>query len=66
MAEAKRLYESAPKKPMDKLTKEQTVEFVTGKECHICFRKFSSKDGKSEITVTTLVNIEELLTLLVT
>ena len=46
MAEAKRLYESAPKKPMDKLTKEQTVEFVTAKECHICFRKFSSKDRK--------------------
>ena len=44
MAEAKRLYESAPKKPMDKLTKEQTVGFVTAKECHICFKKFSSKD----------------------
>ena len=40
IAEAKRLYESAPKKPMDKLTKEQTVEFVTTKECHICFKKF--------------------------
>ena len=46
MAEAKRLYESAPKKPMDKLTKEQTVEFVTAKECHICFKKFSSKARK--------------------
>ena len=46
MAEAKRLYESAPKKPMDKLTKEQTVEFITAKECHICFKKFSSKDRK--------------------
>ena len=46
MAEAKRLYESAPKKPMDKLTKEQTVEFVTAKECHICFKKFSPKDRK--------------------
>ena len=40
IAEAKRLYESAPKKPMDKLTKEQTVEFITAKECHICFKKF--------------------------
>ena len=46
MAEAKRLYESTPKKPMDKLTKEQNVEFVTAKECHICFKKFSSKDRK--------------------
>ena len=31
---------------MDKLTKEQTVEFVTAKECHICFKKFSPKDRK--------------------
>ena len=46
MAEAKRLYKSAPKKPMNKLTKEQTVEFVTAKECHICFKKFSLKDRK--------------------
>ena len=46
MAEAKRLYKSAPKKPMNKLTKEQTVEFVTAKECHICFKKFSPKDRK--------------------
>ena len=29
MAEVKRLYESAPKKPMDKLTKEQNIKFVT-------------------------------------
>ena len=65
MAEAKRLYESAPKKCMDKLTKEQNIKFITAEECHICFKKFSSKDKKSEITVTTLVNIEELLTLLV-
>ena len=46
MAEAKRLYESAPKKPMDKLTNEQNVEFITAKECHICFKKFSPKDRK--------------------
>ena len=31
---------------MDKLTKEQTVEFITAKECHICFKKFSPKDRK--------------------
>ena len=66
IAEAKRLYESAPEKPMDKLTKERTVEFVTGKECNICFKKFYQKVEKSEITLTTLVNIEEPLTLLVT
>ena len=46
MAEVKRLYESAPKKPMDKLTKEQNIEFITAKECHICFKKFSTKDRK--------------------
>ena len=46
MAEAKRLYESAPKKPMNKLTKEQNIEFITAKECHICFKKFSTKDRK--------------------
>ena len=66
IAEAKRLYKSAPKKPMDKLTKKQHAEFVTAKECHICFKKFSPKDRNSEITVTTLANTEELLTLLVT
>ena len=46
MVEAKRLYKSAPREHMDKLTKEQNVEFVTAKECHICFTKFSSKDRK--------------------
>ena len=46
IAEAKRLYESAPKKPMDKLTNEENVEFITAKECHICFKKFSPKDRK--------------------
>ena len=46
MVEAKRLYESAPKKPMDKLTNEQNLEFITAKECHICFKKFSPKDRK--------------------
>ena len=46
MAKAKRLYESAPMKPMDKLTKVQNIEFITAKECHICFEKFSPKDRK--------------------
>ena len=31
---------------MNKLTKEQNVEFITAQECHICFKKFSPKDGK--------------------
>ena len=31
---------------MDKLTKEQNIEFITAKECHICFKKFSPKDRK--------------------
>ena len=46
MAEAKRLAESSPKKPMNKLTNEQNVEFITAKECHICFKTFSAKDRK--------------------
>ena len=33
---------------MNKLTNEQNVEFITAQECHICFKKFSTKDRKSE------------------
>ena len=51
---------------MNKLTKEQNIEFITAKECHICFKNSRQKTEKLEITVTTLVNIEELLTLLLT
>ena len=46
IAEAKRLYESAPKKPMNKLTNEQNLEFITAQECHICFKKFSTTKKK--------------------
>ena len=46
MTEAKRLYESAPQKPMEPLTKEQRIEYITAKECHICFKKFSIEDRK--------------------
>ena len=46
MVEVKRFYHSAPKKPMDKVTKEQNIEFITAKECHICFKKFSPKERK--------------------
>ena len=66
MVEAKRLYESAPKKPVDKLTKEQNIEFITAKNVTFVLRNSQQKIEKLEITVTTLVNIEELLTLLVT
>ena len=31
---------------MNKLTKEQNIEFITAKECHICFKKFLAKDRK--------------------
>ena len=37
-------------------TKEQNIEFITAKECHICFKNFQQKIEK----------LEELLTLLVT
>ena len=66
MVEVKRLYESAPKKPIDKLTKEQNIEFITAKNVTFVLRNSQQKIEKLEITVTTLVNIEELLTLLVT
>ena len=38
MKEAKRLYESAPQKPKEELTKKQKKEFITSKECHICLK----------------------------
>ena len=31
---------------MNKLTNEQNIEFITAQECHICFKKFSTKDRK--------------------
>ena len=38
--EARRLYESAPQKPMDELTKKQKEEHSNAKKCHICFKEF--------------------------
>ena len=44
--EAKRLYKSAPQKPMDLLNDKQKREHITAKECHICFKSFSIEDRK--------------------
>ena len=44
--EARRLYKSAPQKPMDELTKKQKEEHTNAKKCHICFKEFFSKDIK--------------------
>ena len=44
--EARRLYESAPQKPIDELTKKQKEEHTKAKKCHICFKEFFSKDIK--------------------
>ena len=46
ISEAKRLYNSTPRKPMDPLTNEETLEFKRARECHICFKEFSLKDRK--------------------
>ena len=43
--EAKRLYKSAPQKPMDLLNDKQKREHTTAKECHIC-HSFSIEDRK--------------------
>ena len=44
--EARKLYKSAPQKPMDELTKKQKEEHTNAKKCHICFKEFFSKDNK--------------------
>ena len=46
IAEAKRLYRSAPQKPMEELTKEEKRKYSNSKECHICFKEFSLEDRK--------------------
>ena len=40
--EAKRLYKSAPQKPMAPLTNEEVREYNRARECHICFKKFGN------------------------
>ena len=44
--EAKRLYQMFPRKPMEKLTKDQWLEFNSATRCHICFKEFSEDDIK--------------------
>ena len=46
IAEARRLYRSAPQKPMEELTKDEKREYANSKECHICFKEFSLEDRK--------------------
>ena len=46
MLEAKRLYRSAPQKPMYELNDRQLEEHKNAKKCHICFKEFFSKDIK--------------------
>ena len=44
ISEAKRLYNSAPEKPMAPLTKSQLKEYERATKCHICFKPFKSGD----------------------
>ena len=46
MLEAKRLYKSAPQKPMYELNDRQLEEHKNAKKCHICFKEFFPKDIK--------------------
>ena len=46
MEETRRLYKSAPQKPMDELTKKQKGEHNNAKKCNICYKEFYSKDIK--------------------
>ena len=51
MLEAKRLYKSAPQKPMYELNDRQLEEHKNSKKCHICFKEFFPKDIKGNIKV---------------
>ena len=64
MLEAKRLYRSAPQKPMYELNDRQLEEHKNAKKCHICFKEFFKKISKLEIIVITQVDIGELHILL--
>ena len=46
MLEAKRLYRSAPQKPMYELNDRQLEEHKNAKKCHVCFKQFFSNDIK--------------------
>ena len=47
-SEASRLYHMFPEKPMDPLTVKELIEYKRSTKCHICFKKFSSKDPKGK------------------
>ena len=47
IAEARRLYESFPEKPMEPLTKAQLKEYNCMTKCHICFKPF--KEGNQKV-----------------
>ena len=46
IAEAHRLYESFPEKPMEPLTKAQLKEYNCATKCHICFKPFREWNQK--------------------
>ena len=46
IAEACRLYESFPEKPMEPLTKAQLKEYNRATKCHICFKPFREGNRK--------------------
>ena len=46
ISEVHRLYKSFPEKPMDPLSVKEQIEYMKSTRCHICFKKFNSKDPK--------------------
>ena len=46
IAEAQRLYESFPEKPMEPLTKSQLKAYNHATKCHICFKPFKKDNRK--------------------
>ena len=49
IAEAQRLYDSFPKKPMEPLTKSQLKEYNGATKCHICFKPFKEVNQKGSV-----------------
>ena len=46
IGEARRLYQSFPKKPMEPLTKKQWKDYKKANSCHICFKPFREGNRK--------------------
>ena len=44
--EASRLYHMFPEKPVDQLSIKEQIEYMKSTRCHICFKKFNSKNPK--------------------